>query len=440
MFSAIRQVIELFASKDPRLGLYGAFGYDLAYQFEPIRLRADRADRADGGQRDLVLHLPDELFVIDRKRETALRYSYDFASGGRSTAGLARITPRSAPARRPGTGPEANLPESDCPPDPVLGEYAKVVEQARERFAGGRPVRGGAESRVVGRGAARRPRSTSGCAGTTRPPMSPFSIWVRASTWWASPEMYVRVTGDRIETCPIAGTIARGATPLDDAENIRTLLIAKEESELAMCTDVDRNDKSRICVPGSIKVIGRRQIGFTAGSSIPSTTSRDGCALRFDALDAFLTHMWAVTVTGAPKTWAMQFIEDHKTSPRKWYGGAVGALGFDGNMNTGLTLRTAHIRDGLACVRAGATLLFDSTRPPRNSKPGSRPARCSRSWPGPLPTRPEPRRTTSKIRQMTSSRSRATADQAMASGYFSWTTKTRSCIPWPATSLSKARR
>ena len=80
----------------------------------------------------------------------------------------------------------------------------------------------------------------------------------------------------------------------------------------------------------------------------------------FDALDAFLTHMWAVTVTGAPKTWAMQFIEDNEAAPRRWYGGAVGKIGFDGSMNTGLTLRTAHISGGIAAVRAGATLLFDS--------------------------------------------------------------------------------
>jgi anthranilate synthase len=70
--------------------------------------------------------------------------------------------------------------------------------------------------------------------------------------------------------------------------------------------------------------------------------------------------MWAVTVTGAPKTWAMQFIEDNETSPRRWYGGAAGMIGFDGAMSTGLTLRTAHIVDGVAAVRAGATLLFDS--------------------------------------------------------------------------------
>jgi len=177
----------------------------------------------------------------------------------------------------------------------------------------------------------------------------------------ASPEMYVRVTGDRVETCPISGTIRRGTDPLEDAENIRALLnSAKEESELTMCTDVDRNDKSRVCVPGTVRVIGRRQIEMY--SRLMHTVDHIEGRLRpgFDALDAFLTHMWAVTVTGAPKTWAMQFIEDHEQAPRRWYGGAVGMIGFDGNMNTGLTLRTAHIEHGVATVRAGATLLFDS--------------------------------------------------------------------------------
>ncbi|MGH3374404.1 MAG: anthranilate synthase component I, partial [Actinoallomurus sp.] len=177
----------------------------------------------------------------------------------------------------------------------------------------------------------------------------------------ASPEMYVRVTGNRVETCPISGTIARGADPLEDAANIAMLLgSAKEESELTMCTDVDRNDKSRVCVPGSVRVIGRRQIEMY--SRLIHTVDHIEGRLRpgYDALDAFLTHMWAVTVTGAPKTWAMQFIEDHEETPRRWYGGAVGFVGFDGSMNTGLTLRTAQIRDGVAAVRAGATLLYDS--------------------------------------------------------------------------------
>jgi len=77
-------------------------------------------------------------------------------------------------------------------------------------------------------------------------------------------------------------------------------------------------------------------------------------------MDAFLVHTWAVTVTGAPKPWAIQFVERHEESPRCWYGGAVGMLGFDGHLNTGLTLRTVRIADGIAEVRAGATLLFDS--------------------------------------------------------------------------------
>ena len=107
-------------------------------------------------------------------------------------------------------------------------------------------------------------------------------------------------------------------------------------------------------------LLGRRQIELY--SRLIHTVDHIEGRLRpgFDALDAFLTHMWAVTVTGAPKTWAMQFIEDHEESPRRWYGGAVGCIGFDGSMNTGLTLRTAQIRDGIATVRVGATLLYDS--------------------------------------------------------------------------------
>jgi anthranilate synthase len=173
--------------------------------------------------------------------------------------------------------------------------------------------------------------------------------------------MYVRVDGDRVETCPISGTIARGSDPIGDASQIVALLTSgKDESELTMCTDVDRNDKSRICVPGSVRVIGRRQIEMYA--RLIHTVDHVEGRLRpeFDALDAFLAHAWAVTVTGAPKTWAMQFIEDHERSSRAWYGGAVGMMGFDGNLNTGLTLRTIRVKHGIAEVRAGATLLYDS--------------------------------------------------------------------------------
>ena len=362
VFTALREVIGAFAGEDPHLGLYGAFGYDLAFQFEPVRLRRDRPDH----QRDLVLHLPDELYALDRKRESAMVYRYEFAAGGASTEGLPRET-APAPVRVTGhaSGSVAEkeagpMPDGNFRARPAPGAFAEVVRQAKERFARGDLFE--VVPSHVFRGRCDSPAAFYETLRQVNP--APYEFFFNLgegeSLVGASPEMYVRVSGDRVETCPISGTIRRGADPLGDAENIRTLLnSAKEESELTMCTDVDRNDKSRVCVPGSVTVIGRRQIEMY--SRLIHTVDHIEGRLRpgLDALDAFLSHMWAVTVTGAPKTWAMQFIEDHEDAPRCWYGGAVGVIGFDGSMNTGLTLRTAHIRDGVAAVRAGATLLFE---------------------------------------------------------------------------------
>ena len=352
VFSALREIAAAFSSEDPHLGLYGAFGYDLAFQFEPVRLHRERP----AGQRDLVLHLPDEIWVLDRKREEAVRYSYEFEVNGESTAGLERLTARTGPQdeHRPA------LPK-ELPPPPEPGSYARVVEEARERFACGDLFE--VVPSHVFHGRCGSPAAFYDLLRQRNPAPYEFLFNLGEGEYLvgASPEMYVRVTGDRVETCPIAGTIARGEDTLQDAANIAILIgSAKEESELTMCTDVDRNDKARVCVPGSVKVIGRRQIEMY--SRLIHTVDHIEGRLRpgFDALDAFLTHMWAVTVTGAPKTWAMQFIEDHEQAPRRWYGGAVGKIGFDGSMNTGLTLRTAHITGGIAAVRAGATLLYDS--------------------------------------------------------------------------------
>ncbi|HTX85436.1 MAG TPA: anthranilate synthase component I [Streptosporangiaceae bacterium] len=359
VFSALREIMAAFAGPDPHLGFYGAFGYDLAFQFEPVRQRLDR----DNSARDLVLHLPDQIWVVDRKRETATRFSYDFETAAGSTAGLARpgrASSEPAGGRVPGD-PVPGLNDVDLPAGPVPGQYAKVVEQAREKFA-----RGDLFEVVPGHTFyARCPAPAAFFEQLRERNPAPYEFFLNLGGGeylvGASPEMYVRVTGDRVETCPISGTIARGADAIGDAAQIRALLTSpKDESELTMCTDVDRNDKSRVCVPGSVKVIGRRQIEMY--SRLIHTVDHVEGKLRpgFDALDAFLTHMWAVTVTGAPKNWAMQFIEDHETSPRRWYGGAVGWIGFDGGMNTGLTLRTAYISGGVAAVRVGATLLFDS--------------------------------------------------------------------------------
>ncbi|MGH7045257.1 MAG: anthranilate synthase component I [Stellaceae bacterium] len=353
VFSVLRALVRLFSStEDQHLGLYGAFGYDLVFQFEPIPLKLPRAD----DQRDLVVYLPDEILVVDHMRQIAATHRYEFEVAGSSTAGLPHET---APAPYSQGPASARAPaESDHAP----GEYAALVERAKDAF-----VRGDLFEVVPGQLFADRcPDPPSVVFQRLRQANpAPYGALINLGDGEflvsASPEMFVRVEGKRIETCPISGTIARGRDPVEDAERIRELLNStKDESELTMCTDVDRNDKSRVAVPGSVKVIGRRQIELY--SRLIHTVDHVEGELRpeFDALDGFLSHAWAVTVTGAPKLWAIRFIEQHERSARCWYGGAIGRVTFDGNMNTGLTLRTIRMRDGIGEVRAGATLLFDS--------------------------------------------------------------------------------
>lgn len=350
VFSALRAIIQLFSSsEDDQLGLYGAFGYDLTFQFESIQLKHQRP----GDQRDMVLYLPEELIVVDHRKEVAFRYSYDFHVDGASTRSRS-ATPYPEPTAEGPTGPTGG--------DHEPGEYADAVRRARELFR-----RGDLFELVLGQ-VFREPcqRSPSQIFRWLREHNpAPYALLLNLGQAehlvGASPEMYVRVDGKRVETCPISGTIARGQDPIQDAQRIRELLNSeKDESELSMCTDVDRNDKSRICEPGSVKVLGRRQIELY--SRLIHTVDHVEGMLRpgFDALDAFLTHTWAVTVTGAPKLAAIQQVENEEKSPRAWYGGAIGRIGFDGNLNTGLTLRTARLRRGVAEVRAGATLLYDS--------------------------------------------------------------------------------
>ena len=352
-FTVVRALVNLFSCDDPHLGLYGAFGYDLAFQFEPIALTLPRPAE----QRDLVLYLPDDLLIVDHEGGIAQRFRYEFAVNGHSTAGLA-----GGGARVP-YEPDFEL-EASCDHEP--GGYAAGVRAAHEYFARG-DLFEVVTSQMFSEPCIESPAELFRRLKEQNP--APYGFLINLGSagdsgeWLigASPEMYVRVEGERVETCPISGTIARGQDPIDDASQILALLnSAKDESELTMCTDVDRNDKSRICIPGSVKVIGRRQIEMY--SRLIRTVDHVEGRLRpgFDALDAFLSHTWAVTVTGAPKTAAMMFLEQHERTARAWYGGAVGKVGFDGSLNTGLTLRTIRVADGHAEVRVGATLLWDS--------------------------------------------------------------------------------
>lgn len=350
VFTVLRAITALFHSEeDSAIGLFGAFGYDLAFQFDAIDLKLVRPD----DQRDMVLFLPDEILVVDHYSAKAWIDRYDFTKGAVTTVGQSEeIAPE--PFKHTDTIP----PRGDHRP----GEYAELVVKAKESFRKGDLFEVVPGQKFMER-CDSKPSQISKRLKEINP--SPYSFFINLGNQeylvGASPEMFVRVNGRRIETCPISGTIKRGADPIEDSAQILKLLNSKkDESELTMCSDVDRNDKSRVCEPGSVKVIGRRQIEMY--SRLIHTVDHIEGRLRdgMDAFDGFLSHAWAVTVTGAPKLWAMRFIEKHEKSPRAWYGGAIGMVGFNGDMNTGLTLRTVRIKDGIAEVRAGATLLNDS--------------------------------------------------------------------------------
>ncbi len=350
VFSVVRKIVDhFFSDQDDNLGFFGSFGYDIAFQFDPVEEKLERPEN----QRDLVLFLPDRILVVDNHSGIAWVDCYEFSADGQTTKGKDRTT-----AQQPFVPTDVVPPKGDHKP----GEYARLVREAKNSFA-----RGDLFEVVPGQmfyeQVKTKPSAIARRLKATNP--APYSFYMNLGSneflIGASPEMFVRVTGKRIETCPISGTIERGADAITDSEQILKLLNSKkDESELTMCSDVDRNDKSRVCEPGTVRVIGRRQIEMY--SRLIHTVDHVEGRLRddMDAFDGFLSHAWAVTVTGAPKLWAMRFIENHEKSPRAWYGGAIGMVKFNGDMNTGLTLRTIQIRDGIASVRAGATLLFDS--------------------------------------------------------------------------------
>ncbi|WP_445638327.1 anthranilate synthase [Nostoc sp. DSM 114161] len=349
-FTVVREILHIFSSQeDEHLGLYGAFGYDLVFQFEPIRQRLERPI----DQQDLVLYLPDELIIVDYYQQSAFRLQYEFETVHGSTKNVPR-TGESIDYRG------RHLVATQTA-DHAIGEYAKKVEVALDYFRRGDLFEVVPSQKFV-EGYEEEPSKLFETLKDINP--SPYGFIFNLGGEYligASPEMFVRVEGRRVETCPISGTIRRGQDALDDAVQIRQLLNShKDEAELTMCTDVDRNDKSRICEPGSVRVIGRRQIELY--SHLIHTVDHVEGTLRsqFDALDAFLSHTWAVTVTGAPKRAAIEFIEQHEKSARRWYGGAVGYLNFNGNLNTGLILRTIRLKDCIAEVRVGATVLYDS--------------------------------------------------------------------------------
>ncbi len=177
----------------------------------------------------------------------------------------------------------------------------------------------------------------------------------------ASPELLVRVEGDEVETRPLAGTRPRGATDEEDLALEAALLAdEKERAEHVMLVDLGRNDLGRVCEYGSVRVPELMSVErFSHVMHIVSDV-RGRLRRGLDAIDVLRACFPAGTLTGAPKVRAMEIIDELEPLARGPYAGAVGYLGFSGNMDTAITIRTIVVAGDRAYVQAGAGIVADS--------------------------------------------------------------------------------
>ena len=177
----------------------------------------------------------------------------------------------------------------------------------------------------------------------------------------SSPEVMVRLTGDRAELRPIAGTRPRGKNEQEDRALADALLAdEKERAEHVMLVDLGRNDLGRVAVPGSVQV--RDFMTVERYSHVMHIVSDVHAVLSpgKDSFDLIRATFPAGTLSGAPKIRAMEIIRALEPQPRGAYGGAVGYIGYDGNMDLAITIRTLEVDADRVAVQAGAGIVYDS--------------------------------------------------------------------------------
>ena len=177
----------------------------------------------------------------------------------------------------------------------------------------------------------------------------------------SSPESLMSIQGRRVTTNPIAGTRRRGQTPEEDARLEKELLEdPKEIAEHRMLVDLGRNDLGRISEIGSIHLTKYMEV--EKYQHVMHIVSEVAGILKSEhhPLDALVTCLPAGTVSGAPKIRAMQIIQDMENVKRGVYGGAVGYIGHNGNIDVALAIRTLVVKNQMAYVQAGAGIVHDS--------------------------------------------------------------------------------
>ncbi len=274
----------------------------------------------------------------------------------------------SAPFTRPAEGDDPRAVLARVETSLGRDQYIGAVERAKDAIAAGEAIqvvlarRQSFDLPLMGDG---RPLDGIGLyRALRRVNPSPYLFFTRTPGFevvGASPELLVQVVGDRMSTHPIAGTRPRGATPADDdrlADELRR--DPKERAEHVMLVDLGRNDLGRVARPGTVSTSQYMEV--ERYSHVLHLVSHVEARLRpeLDALDALRSVFPAGTLSGAPKIRAMQLIAAAEGERRGLYGGAVGYLGYDGNLDTAITIRSAVLKDGLAHVHTGAGIVARS--------------------------------------------------------------------------------
>jgi anthranilate synthase component 1 len=367
-------------------GAVGALAYDAVTAFEPTVVLPDRdpvgVPTAAFIETDLVLvfdHLTHTLSAIASLHtetpdlEGRYRIAEQAIFEALEKTGRPSAAEIAGPARANGetspTAGGAGLREDAIQTSLGRDAYIRAVEVAKEAIASGEAIQ------VV---LARRqsfelptdPATGRGLDGIAlyralrRVNPSPYLFFVRTPSFevvGASPELLLQVEGDRLTTHPIAGTRPRGADEREDqllAEQLQR--DPKERAEHIMLVDLGRNDLGRVSRPGTVTV--SKYMEVEKYSHVLHLVSHVEGRLKpdLDALDALRAVFPAGTLSGAPKVRAMQLIAAAEGERRGLYGGAVGYLGYDGNLDTAITIRSAVLREGRAHIHTGAGIVAAS--------------------------------------------------------------------------------
>jgi anthranilate synthase component 1 len=362
-------------------GAVGALAYDAVSLFEPSvplpEAHPVAVPTAAFIETDLVIvfdHLTHTLSAIASLHTEApdLEGRYRIAEEAVFSALERTARPSAAELSGPASGGAAtgtSVPEATIHTSLGRDAYVHAVEVAKDAIAAGEAIQ------VV---LARRqsielpidPASGRALTGIglyrslRRVNPSPYLFFVRVPSFevvGASPELLLQAEGDRLTTHPIAGTRPRGATQTEDALLAEQLQKdPKERAEHVMLVDLGRNDLGRVARPGTVTV--SRYMDVERYSHVLHLVSHVEGRLRpdLDALDALRAVFPAGTLSGAPKVRAMQLIAAAEGERRGLYGGAVGYLGYDGNLDTAITIRSAVLKDGQAHVHTGAGIVAGS--------------------------------------------------------------------------------